>query len=115
MKQLLRRREKMLARLLELAPKILLGETSETYRTCGAPSCRCHTTGPKHGPHTHVNYKGQDGRTTGYYVRKALVERVTEGIAARKEMRTLLRDLAHLNKEIMDAEHPEKTRAKQRS
>ena len=115
MKRLLQRREKMIARLLELAPKILLGETSETYRTCGTPNCSCHTTGPKHGPHTNVNYKGEDGRTTGYYVRKALLQRVTEGIAARKEFRTLTRELALLNKQIMDAEHPTKPRAKKRS
>ena len=114
MKRLLQRREKMISRLLELAPKILLGETSETYRSCGTPSCRCHTTGPKHGPHIYVNFKSDDGRTTGYYVRKALQQRVTEGIAARKEFRALTKELAQLNQQIMDAENPKKPRKTKR-
>ena len=73
MDEITKRRNEAINELLELAPRILLGSASETYRTCGNPNCRCHSTGPKHGPHMYVNYKGEHGRTTGYYVRKALV------------------------------------------
>ena len=110
MKQLNKRRDKKLARLLELAPQMLYGTASETYRTCGNPNCRCHSTGPKHGPHMYVSYQGEHGRTTGYYVPVALHERVRKGLAAWKEFRTLAKELAQLNKEIMDAERPKKTR-----
>jgi hypothetical protein len=94
---------------------MLLGAASETYRTCGNPNCRCHGEGPKHGPHTYVNYKGEDGRTTGYYVPKALEERVREGLDAWKEFQASAKELAQLNKELMDAERPKKTRSSKRA
>ena len=105
-----RRRDRAIQRLLELAPEMLFGSVSETYRTCGTPSCRCHSTGPKHGPHMYVNYQNEEGRTTGYYVPKAFQERVRDGLAAWREFRALAKVVAELNKEIMDAERPKKTR-----
>ena len=104
------RKQQALEQLLELAPDILFGSSSETYRTCGTPGCRCHSTGPKHGPHMYVNYKGDSGKTTGYYVPKALQERVSGGLAAWRQVQSLLKELAALNREIMDAERPKKTR-----
>lgn len=112
MNKLEKHRDDKLARLLELGPQMLVGTASETYRTCGNPNCRCHSTGPKHGPHMYVSYPGEHGRTTGYYVPVALHERVRDGLAAWKEFRTLAKELALLNKEIMDAERPKKTRRK---
>jgi hypothetical protein len=105
MKRLLERREKAIAKLLELAPLILVGSASETYRTCGTETCRCHTTGPKHGPHMYVNYKNEQGRTTGYYVPMALQQAVRDGLAAWKKFQTQAKKVAQLNKEAMDACH----------
>jgi hypothetical protein len=105
MKRLLKRRERLVATLLELAPKMLVGSASETYRTCGTPTCSCHTTGPKHGPHLYVSYMGERGRTTGYYVPEALHAAVREGLAAWKDLRTLAKELAQLNREILYAEY----------
>jgi hypothetical protein len=107
--RLKRRREKTIEQLLDLAPQILLGASSETYRTCGNPNCRCHGEGPRHGPHMYINYKGENGRTTGYYVPKALQDRVRAGLDAWKTFRELTKQLAQTNKEIMDAERPKKT------
>lgn len=111
-KGLKQRRDETIAQLLELAPQILLGSASETYRTCGNPNCRCHGEGPKHGPHMYVNYKGEHGRSTGYYVPVALQERVRGGLDAWKQFHELTKQLAHLNKQIMDAERPKKKRRK---
>ena len=111
-KQLINRRDKALAKLHELGRNMLIGTVSETYRTCGNPRCYCHTTGPKHGPHQYVSYTGEHGRTTGYYVRKALKDRVLGGLEAWKEFQTLARQVAELNKDIMEAEHPPKRRTK---
>lgn len=108
MKMLLQRRERKLTRLHELAEKMLVGSASETYRTCGTPTCHCHTTGPKHGPHVYVNYKGENGRTTGYYVPQALRETVRDGLASWKEFQALAKEIGHLNKEIMDARRGKK-------
>ena len=112
MKTLLKRRDKKLDRLRELAAQMLMGSASETYRTCGNPNCRCHSTGPKHGPHMYVNYKGDTGRTTGYYVPKALQQTVRSGLAAWRELHALAKEIAHLNREVMDAERPKKRRKK---
>lgn len=109
MKRLQQRRDKAIQRLLELAPQILFGSASETYRTCGNPNCRCHGDGPKHGPHLYVNYKGEHGRTTGYYVPVALHQRVTGGLAAWREFYELAKAITELNKEIIDAERPKRT------
>lgn len=104
------RRDKAIERLLELAPDILFGSSSETYRTCGNPNCRCHSSGPKHGPHVYVNYKAASGRTTGYYVPQALHERVQGGLSAWREFQALSKQIAELNRQIMDAARPKKTR-----
>jgi len=114
MKALVRQRDTKLERLLELAPSMLFGSASETYRTCGNPRCRCHGEGPKHGPHMYVNYKGKTGRTTGYYVPVAFQERVRSGLAAWREFQALAKEVAHLNKEIFDAERPKRPKAKPR-
>lgn len=111
-KQLLTRRDKALARLHELGQHMLIGSVSETYRTCGNPRCYCHTTGPKHGPHQYVSYTGEQGKTTGYYVRKALKDRVLGGLEAWKEFQVVAKEIAELNKEIMEAEHPPNRRKK---
>jgi len=111
-KKLIQQRDRSLAKLHELLPQMLIGSLSETYRTCGTASCRCHTKGPKHGPHLYVSFRGEHGRTTGYYVPKVLHPRVRDGLAAWKEFQTLAKQVAQLNKEIMHAENPPKTRSK---
>jgi hypothetical protein len=110
--KLKQRRDKVLQELLELAPQILIGSASETYRTCGSQNCRCHGEGPKHGPHMYVAYKGDHGRTTGYYVPVALHQRVRDGHAAWKELHELVKEVAFLNQDIMHAERPKKERRK---
>lgn len=108
MSRLTQRRDKAIEKLLELAPLVLFGSASETYRTCGNPNCRCHGEGPKHGPHMYVNYKGDNGRTTGYYVPVALQQRVREGLQAWRQLHALAKEIAHFNKDIMDEERPKK-------
>lgn len=89
---------------------MLFGSSSQTSRTCGNARCRCHRDGPKHGPHVYVNYKTEDGRTTGYYVPRALHERVQGGLAAWREFYALSKEIAELNRQILAAERPEKRR-----
>jgi hypothetical protein len=113
MTALSQKRDKKLGQLLELASRMLLGSASETYRTCGNAGCRCHSTGPKHGPHMYVNYKDENGRTTGYYVPVALHKRVRDGLDAWREFHELAKDIAHMNKAIIDVER-EKTKKKRK-
>ena len=112
MKKLTQQRDKAIERLRDLASQLLLGSASETYRTCGNSGCRCHSTGPKHGPHMYVNYKGEHGRSTGYYVPKALHERVRGGLDAWRQFQSVAKRVAQLNEEIMQAERKKKPRAR---
>ena len=46
-----------------------------------------------------MSYRGEKGKTTGYYVPKAAQEATREGVAAWQKMQECLRELAELNKE----------------
>jgi hypothetical protein len=103
-------REVLLRRLSELARRALFGTLSETYRTCGQPSCRCHHGGPKHGPHLYVSFRGEQGKTAGFYVPKALTDQMRAGVVAWRELEELLRKLAELNRKRLWASRAGQTR-----
>lgn len=63
-----KRRDQLLQQIQHYARRAIFGTPSETYRTCGTPTCRCHGPGPKHGPHLYINFRGKHGKTTGYYL-----------------------------------------------
>jgi hypothetical protein len=92
-------RRKLLDEIRRLADMAVFGTLSETYRTCGRAGCHCQRGGPKHGPHLNISYRGEKGKTTGYYVPQGAVEATREGVAAWQKLQTCLRDLAELNKE----------------
>src|ERR1041384_7869679 len=96
-----RQRERLMREIQELVPHALLGSLSETYRRCGNPTCRCHTGGPKHGPHFYVSYRGPAGKTTGYYVPEAAPASVRIGIKAWSRIQECLRELSFANKESL--------------
>ena len=93
------RRQKLLREIESLAEVAIFGTLSETYRTCGREGCHCQTGGPKHGPHLNISYRGEKGKTTGYYVPKGAEEATREGVAAWQKLQECLRDLAELNKD----------------
>ena len=99
----IRSREKLLRRLPRVARRALVGSLSEAYRSCGQESCRCHHGGAKHGPHLYVSFRGQSGKTTGYYVPAVLEGRVRAGLACWKELKELLVELAERNRERLVA------------
>ena len=93
------RRHKLLSEIARLAEVVIFGTLSETYRTCGRLGCHCQKGGPKHGPHLNISYRGENGKTTGYYVRKGAEEATREGVAAWQKLQERLRELAELNKD----------------
>jgi hypothetical protein len=97
--ELTQQRRALLREIERLAKRAIFGTPSETYRTCGRPKCRCHGPGPKHGPHLYMSYRGEHGKTTGYYVPKAAEENIREGIEAWKQLQQELRTLAEQNKD----------------
>ena len=91
-------RQRLLEEIEELARRAIHGTLSESYRTCGNPGCRCHRQGPKHGPNLYISYRGENGKTTGYYVPKAAESEVRRGVEAWSQLQMQLRKLATLNK-----------------
>jgi hypothetical protein len=93
------RRAHLLLEIGRLAEVAIYGTLSESFRTCGTPSCRCHGPGPKHGPHLYVSYRGSAGKTAGYYVPVAAQDEIRAGVAAWQTVQERLRELADLTKE----------------
>ncbi len=93
------RRRKLLVEIERLAEVAIFGTLSTTYRTCGRSGCHCQVAGPKHGPHLNVSYRGDGGKTTGYYVPQAAQRATRQGVAAWEKLQKRLRLLAELNKE----------------
>jgi hypothetical protein len=93
------KRRKLLGEIERLAEIAVFGTLSQSYRTCGRAGCHCQSGGPKHGPHLNVSYRGEKGKTTGYYVPKEAEEATRAGVAAWQQMQQYLRELAELNKE----------------
>jgi hypothetical protein len=92
-------RRKLLREIQDLAEIAVFGTLSETYRTCGRAGCHCQRGGPKHGPHLNISYRGEKGKTTGYYVPQGAEKATREGVAAWQKLQACLRELAELNKE----------------
>jgi len=95
--------EKRNARIRELnrlARRMLFGTLSQTRRTCGVPSCRCHHGGPKHGPYHQISYRDSEaGKTNGYHVPQDLVDDVYEAVDAWQQFQALAHEIAELNRE----------------
>src|SRR2546425_8663716 len=108
-----RSRSALLRRLQTLAPRLLFGTLSETYRTCGRPGCHCQQ-GRKHWPHLYVSFRGPDGRTAGYYVPQALAAAVRAGVGAWQEMQALLRALAERNRQELWTTDPSRPQQSER-
>jgi hypothetical protein len=92
-------RRKLLNEIQRLAEVAVFGTLSETYRSCGRAGCHCQRGGPKHGPHLNISYRGEKGKTTGYYVPQGAEKATREGVAAWQKLQACLRELAELNKE----------------
>ena len=93
-------RRKLLREIARFAEVAVFGTLSETYRTCGRPGCHCQRRGgPKHGPHLNVSYRGEHGKTTGYYVPKDAEQATRQGVAAWQRLQMCVRALAELNTE----------------
>jgi RecB family exonuclease len=98
-KQSTAQRRRLQSEIQRLAEIAVFGTLSESYRTCGRAGCHCQSGGPKHGPHLQISYRGENGKTTGYYVPKEAAAATREGVAAWQQLQSCLRELAEMNKE----------------
>jgi len=100
------KRAALLREVQRLSRRAIFGTLSETLRTCGQPTCRCHRGGPKHGPHLQISYRGEAGKTTGAHVPVAIAEQVRAGVAAWQRFQVVARELGDLNREAVWARRP---------
>jgi len=91
-------RGRLLDELLAAARVMLQGSLSQSTRTCGRPTCRCHR-GERHGPHTYLTFRTLEGRSSALYVPLAELPRFREGVAAWKRFWRVATQLARLNRE----------------
>jgi hypothetical protein len=101
-------RLQLLKQIRQLAQVAIYGSLSETYRRCGNPDCRCHHGGPKHGPNLYISYRGQTGKTTGYYIPQHAEAQIRQGVQAWSQLQDRLRELADLNKQRLIPAKPKK-------
>lgn len=98
------RRAELVDRIARLLDGVVFGSLSEIYRTCGTPSCRCHTSGPKHGPHLQIGWPGEHGKTAGCYVPIAAQQAIRTGAAGWQDVQGALRELGALNRDAIIAD-----------
>lgn len=77
---------------------MIQGSLSQTTRTCGQPACRCQR-GERHGPHTYLTFRTQDGRSSSLYVPPAERPAFRTGVVAWAQFWRLATRLATKNRE----------------
>lgn len=93
-------RKQLIRKLVKQAETMIQTGFSQTLRTCGTPSCGCHSDpSKKHGPHTYVSFRTVEGRSSGMYVPAEHVGRVQQARQAWKDFGETAKELAALNRE----------------
>lgn len=77
---------------------MIQGSLSQTTRTCGQATCRCHR-GERHGPHTYLTFRTPDGRSSSLYVPPAERPVFRTGVVAWARFWRLATRLATKNRE----------------
>ena len=84
-------------RLLRLLDRMIQGGLSETTRTCGNPTCRCHR-GQRHGPHLYLTFRTPEGRSSALYIPRAAAGDVRRAVQAWAAFWATGVALSHLNR-----------------
>ncbi len=75
---------------------------SRTTRTCGTPSCGCHTDPRRrHGPHTYLTFRSPAGKSTSLYVAPEHVAEARAAKAAWDRFWAVAVEVAAVNREAL--------------
>jgi hypothetical protein len=77
------------------------GTLVERYLTCGKPSCRCHGTGPRHGPYHYLLTTTAPGKTRTTLVDADQLARVRRWIANFQRFKVVLERITELNTDLL--------------
>lgn len=111
----MRNRKRVIHTLLKTAERMIQAGLSQTTRTCGTPSCRCHTDpSRRHGPHRYLTFRTAEGKSSGLYVSPEHVAEVEKARQAWQEFWQAAQVLASLNREQLKARWRAEGKAKVR-
>lgn len=93
-------RKQLIRELLRNAETMIQGGLSQTTRTCGTPSCGCHTDpSRRHGPHSYLTWRTAEGKNGGMYVAPEHLQSVQQGKQAWEQFSEAAKALAEINRE----------------
>jgi len=110
---LIRRMRDARVKKLTAARPVLGGSLVRIAKHCGRPGCHCQTGGEKH-----VGWyltRGVDGKTQTTYVPREMLEEVQGWIQEHRRLKTLMAEIAELNRALIRAYVTERKRRGTRS
>lgn len=99
-----RRLEEHKAKLAQKLPdprETVRGTLVERYLTCGKAACRCHATGPRHGPYHYLLTTTAPGKTRTTLVPAEQLGRVRGWIANFQRSKAVAEKITELNTELV--------------
>jgi hypothetical protein len=103
----LRQRKARLLRSFHLPPEILHASLVERFMKCGKANCRCHSSGPKHGPFFYVNRCFGKGQMQSLLLKSPdQVEQARHSLAAYAQVQHLLDEISQINHELLRRREP---------
>jgi len=93
-------RKQLIRKLLHNAETMIQGGLSQTTRTCGTPTCGCHSDpSRRHGPHSYLTWRTAEGKNGGMYVAPDDLQSVQQGKQAWEQFWEAAKALAGINRE----------------
>jgi hypothetical protein len=103
----LRQRKAHLLRTFILPAHLLHASLIERFLKCGKAQCRCHTTGPKHGPFFYLNRCFGSGQLQSLLLKSPdQLDQARRSLAAYAQMQTLLDEISQINYELLRRGEP---------
>lgn len=103
----LRQRKARLLRSFHLSPEILHASLVERFMRCGKPNCRCHSSGPKHGPFFYLNRCFTKGQMQSLLLKSPnQVDQARQSLAAYAQVQGVLDQISQINHELLRRGEP---------
>jgi hypothetical protein len=103
----LRQRKAHLLRTLQIPPEILHASLVERYMKCGKANCRCHSTGPKHGPFFYLNRCFAKGQMQSLLLKTPdQIDQARHSLSAYAQVQEQLDQLSQINHELLRRGEP---------
>jgi hypothetical protein len=103
----LRQRKAHLLRSFHLPPNLVRASLVERLLKCGKANCRCHSTGPKHGPFFYLNRSFGQGRIQSLLLKsQEQIDQSRQSLAAYAQVQEVLDEISQINYELLRRGEP---------